>query len=66
LLDSDDEREILIAAEENRDLKAAYLARDNKINKKGVSVNTIKRLLNNSGLKCRRKQVMQYLTDDYK
>ncbi len=55
MLDSDDERDILIAAEENRDLTAADLARDNKINKKGVSVNTIKRLFNSSGLKCRRK-----------
>ncbi len=47
-------------------MTAADLARDNKINKKGVSVDTIKRLLNNSRLKCRRKRVMQDLTDDHK
>jgi hypothetical protein len=47
-------------------LTAADLARDNKINKKGVSVNTIERPSNNSGLKRRRKRAMQYLTDDHK
>jgi ethanolamine ammonia-lyase large subunit len=47
-------------------LTAADLASDNKINKKGVSVDTIKRLLNNSGLKYRRKRVTQDLTDDHK
>ncbi len=66
MLNSDDKREILIAAEENRYFSAADLARDKKINKKGVSVNTIKRLLNNNGLKCRRKRVMQDLDDDHK
>ncbi len=47
-------------------MTAADLASDNKINKKGVSVDTIKRLLNNSGLKYRRKRVTQDLTDDHK
>jgi hypothetical protein len=47
-------------------LTAADLAMDNKINKKGVSVDTIKRLLNNSGLKCRRKRFMQDLDDYHK
>ncbi len=47
-------------------MTAAELARDKKTNKKGVSVDTIKRLLNNSGLKFRRKRVMQDLTDDHK
>ncbi len=47
-------------------MTAADLARDKKINKKGVSKDTIERLLNNSGLKCRRKRVMQGLTDDHK
>jgi hypothetical protein len=47
-------------------LTAADFARDKKINKKGVSKDTIERLLNNSGLKCRRKRVMQDLDDDYK
>ncbi len=47
-------------------MTTADLASDNKINKKGVSVDTIKRLLNNSGLKCRRKRVMQDLNDDHK
>ncbi len=46
-------------------MTAADLARDKKINKKGVSKNTIKRLLNNSGLKCRRKRAMQDLNDDH-
>jgi hypothetical protein len=47
-------------------LTAADLARDKKINKKGVSKDTIERLLNNSGLECRRKRVMQDLDDDHK
>jgi hypothetical protein len=46
-------------------LTAAELARYKKINKKGVSKDTIERLLNNSGLKCRRKRVMQDLSDDH-
>jgi hypothetical protein len=62
----DDEREIIITAEENRDLTASDLARDKKINKKGVSKYTIERILNNSGLKCQRKLLMQDLTDDHK
>jgi hypothetical protein len=52
MLNYDDERDIITAAEENLDFTTADLARDNKINKKGVNVDTIKRLLNNSGLKC--------------
>jgi hypothetical protein len=44
-------------------LTAADLARDNKINKKDVSKDTVERLLNNSGLKYRRKRAMQDLTD---
>ncbi len=47
-------------------MTAADLARDNKINKKGLSKDTIERVLNNSGLKCRRKRVMQDLDDDHK
>ncbi len=47
-------------------MTAADLARDKKINKKGVSKHTIERLLNNSALKCRRKWVMQDLSDDHK
>jgi hypothetical protein len=47
-------------------LTAADIVRDNKINKKGVSKDTIERLLNYSGLKCRRKRVMQDLDDDHK
>jgi hypothetical protein len=47
-------------------LTAADLLRDKKINKKGVSKDTIERILNYSGLKCRRKRVMQYLKDDHK
>ncbi len=50
----------------NRDLKAAELARDKKINKKGISRDTIERVLNISGLKCLIKRVMQDLTDDHK
>jgi hypothetical protein len=56
----------MIAPEENRDLTAADLARDKKINKKEVSKDTIERVLNNNGLKYRRKRVMQDLTDDNK
>ncbi len=47
-------------------MTATDLARDKKINEKGVSVDTIKRLLNKSGLKCRRKRVMQDLDYDHK
>jgi hypothetical protein len=47
-------------------LTAADIARDKKINKKRVSVDTIKRLLNKNGLKCLIKRVMQDLTDDHK
>jgi hypothetical protein len=36
------------------------------MNRKEVSRDTIERVLNNSGFKCRRKQAMQDLTDDYK
>jgi hypothetical protein len=66
LLNYDDEREIIIAEEENRDMTAAGLARDKKINKKGVNKDTIERVLNNSGLKCQRKRVIQDLTNDNK
>ncbi len=37
LLDSDDERAIVVAAEDDRDLKAAEIARDKKILTKNVS-----------------------------
>ncbi len=47
-------------------MTAADIARDKKINKKRVSVDTIKRLLNKNGLKCLIKRVMQDLTDDHK
>ncbi len=50
----------------NRDLTAADLARDKKIDKKGASKDNIERVLNNSGLKCRRKRITQDLTGDYK
>ncbi len=66
MLNYDDEKDIIIVAEENRDLTATDLARDKKINRKEVSKDTIERVLNNSGLKCRRKRVMQDLTDDHK
>ena len=66
VLDSEDEREIVIAAEEDRDLTAAEIARDKKINPKEVSKDTIERVLNKHGLKCRRKQIMQDLTEKNK
>jgi hypothetical protein len=47
-------------------LTAADLANDKKINKKSVSLDTIKRVLNKNGLKCRRKRFMQDLTDENK
>ncbi len=46
-------------------MTAAELARDKKINKNGVGADNIERVLNNSALKCRRKLVMQDLTDDH-
>ncbi len=55
MLESDDERELIIVTEENLDLTAADLARHKKINKKGVSQDTVKRVLNRHGLKCLKK-----------
>ncbi len=45
MLDSDDETELVIEAEENWQLKAADLAREKRINKKVVSADTIERVL---------------------
>ncbi len=66
ILDEDDRVAIIEAAVENRDLTAAEISRDEQLNAKGVSASTIERLLNDAGLKCRRKRVMQSLTDDHK
>jgi hypothetical protein len=44
VLDSDDQRDIVIEAEENRDLTATDLARDKWIDKKGVSADAIYRV----------------------
>ena len=46
----------------NRNLTAADIQRDPNINKKGVSVKIVERVLNNSGLKCRMKRKMQHMT----
>jgi hypothetical protein len=45
-------------------LTAADLTRNSEINKKGVSVDTVKRIFNKYGLKCRRKRKMQQMTED--
>jgi hypothetical protein len=64
LLDSDEDYEFIKAAEVNRDLTAADLTRNSEINKKGVSVDTVERILNKYGLKCQRKRKMQQMTAD--
>jgi transposase len=64
LLDSDEEYDFIKAAEVNRDLNAADLTRNSEINKKGVSLSTVKRIFDKYGLKCRRKRKMQQMTED--
>jgi hypothetical protein len=58
LLGSDKEYAFINASEANRDLTAADLTRNSEIKKKGVSVDTVERIFNNYGLKCRRKSKM--------
>ena len=58
ILDSDEEYAFVEASEENRDLTAAELARDNDLNPKGVSASTVERILNNHDLKCRIKRAV--------
>jgi hypothetical protein len=59
ILDEDNRTAIIEAANDNRNLTAAEIARNEQLNAKGVSASTIERLLNDNGLKCRRKRVMQ-------
>jgi transposase len=59
ILDEDDRTAIIEAANDNYDLTAAEIARDEKLNAKESSLNTIERLLKDNGVKCRRKRVMQ-------
>jgi transposase len=66
LLDSDEEYAFINASEANRDLTPADLTRNSEINKKGVSVDTVERIFNKYGLKCRRKRKMQQMTEDNK
>jgi hypothetical protein len=66
ILDSDEISAIIEAAEDDRDLTAAEISRDEQLNSKGVSVSTIERVLNDHGLKCRRKRNMQDLTESNK
>lgn len=63
LLDSDDERAIIEAVEEDRDLTAAEIARDTDLKVKGASASTIERLLNEQGLKSRMKRRMQDISE---
>ena len=66
VLDEDERVAIIEAATENRDLTAAEIARDEQLNAKGVSASTVERLLNEAGLKCRRKRVMQDISEKNK
>jgi hypothetical protein len=64
LLDSDEEYDFIKAEEVNRDLTVADLTRNSEINKKVVSLSTVKRIFNKYSLKCRRKRKMQQMTED--
>ncbi len=64
LLDSDEEYDFIKAAGVNRDLTAVDLTRNSEINKRGVSLSTVKRIFNKYGLKFRRKRKMQQMTED--
>ncbi len=63
MFDSDNVRELVVEAKENRDPRAADLASDKIIDKKGVISDNIETVLNKCGLKYRRKRIMQDFSD---
>ena len=67
ILDEDDRTATIIeAANEDRDLTAAEIARDEQPNAKGVSASTIERLLNDNLIKSRLKRVIKDITVENK
>ncbi|KAL4480956.1 hypothetical protein ABPG72_014424 [Tetrahymena utriculariae] len=62
----EDKQEIIKISENNRNLTAAQISKDDALNPKGISARTIQRILNAQGLKSRRKQVMQHITEKNK
>ncbi|KAL4469100.1 hypothetical protein ABPG72_005870 [Tetrahymena utriculariae] len=58
-----DKQEIIKISENNRDLSAAQISKDELLNPKVISARQIQRILNDHGLKPRRKKIMQEFTE---